>query len=717
MATREEKIAFLQSQVAPQSDSGPSRAQKIAFLQAQSAPKPDASQGQTAIEGFGNGATLGYLPQLQALASKPIYGALNAITGQNVQPDSYVDERDQNIARQTKQANDNPITSGASQLAGGLTTGIATAGLMPTPAATIGGRIAQAGKVGVVLGGAANPGDTKGEINPAGGLPDRVINAGKGGALAALLGSLVETPNMARAAKNSVTGQLGKTADFTPIADKDAVVAAAKNLGIDSVPNAVLTDNPTYQKLESGLSQSGSYPAKGIRDQYTNFFKALDKASEKISSLKSTDSDFASGGKIQSDLAGQVNDSRAPVSEMYDELTPHLRKIEVNPTVVNKTFGALKRNPLFQTQDGVSMLADYQDAAKNVSDLASLKEWRSNLRDAVGPNASPLEAKRMDAIAKAVTSIRDNSINALKEHMPEGMHEGVDKLIDDVALADAAHSANLKDINSVKGIVGNKDFKSPTTFLNKLGDMRESDVAQKAANLDIGTMRNLQEKFPSVFEKAKTAKINDLIQNSTNPVSGFNDARFLKQYQGLDQEMKDLIFDPKIQSHIENLQTLKQAIPDKLGPSGTPEGKMLMDMFNPKRNALDYGVKKTLESASSGAPTAPAVPEPSRAANVLKFVASQSKAQAGVPNTTIQKSAEQSPPAKGQDKWANDGFQKLLDHTDDSDTKNSLQKNKGAMLSDPKLKDLLSAASDLKPGSKAMEKILSQIKSKIASGD
>ncbi len=67
---------------------------------------------------------------------------------------------------------------------------------------------------------------------------------------------------------------------------------------------------------------------------------------------------------------------------------------------------------------------------------------------------------------------------------------------------------------------------------------------------------------------------------------------------------------------------------------------------------------------------------------------------------------------KGPDKWAKDGHQKLMDHAEDPKDQEMLQKSKGAMISDPKSKQLLIQASDLKPGSKAMESVLSKIKAK-----
>lgn len=65
-------------------------------------------------------------------------------------------------------------------------------------------------------------------------------------------------------------------------------------------------------------------------------------------------------------------------------------------------------------------------------------------------------------------------------------------------------------------------------------------------------------------------------------------------------------------------------------------------------------------------------------------------------------------PKKGPDKWADDGLKKLLEHDKDGALKDTaleqLKKTKAG-------RDLLIRASDLSPGSKAMDKVMSQIKS------
>jgi len=403
-------------------------------------------------------------------------------------------------------------------------------------------------------------------------------------------------------AKDSLVSKMGMNGEFTPVENQKEVQDALNNLGIKDAPKALMTSNPTFQKMESGLSQSGSLPAKPVRQTYNEFFDQLKKASEKVSGLQDTQSDFAIGKSIQDGLTNHVNDMRAPVSEMYQDLQPHLKNVSVDDSVVSKAFGALKRDPMFQTQDAKKLLQEYKEIASSYNDVASLAEWRSTILHDLPRDATPAMEARLKKIYNTVTSIRDNSIHALKSELPESAHGEVDNLIDQVKLADSSHASNISDVNKIKGLVGNKDFSSPISFIDRLGEQKESDLANRAANLDIGTMRNLQDMNPAVFGQAKQAKINDMIHRATNPVSGFNEANFIKQYDGIDQELKDLLFEPSMQKHIESLKTIKQSIPPKLGPSGTPEGQMMMDAFNPKRNALDYMNKSALDSASAGNP-------------------------------------------------------------------------------------------------------------------
>lgn len=136
---------------------------------AQQVPQ-DAGAAMTALESYGDTATMGYLPQLQALAEKPIAKAMDFMTGNDVaehMPD-YVERRDENIARQNAQSAAHPYASAAGTLAG-----IGASAVLPgigAAKAAKGASLATKAGVGALQGAATgavyNPGDEKGVVDP-----------------------------------------------------------------------------------------------------------------------------------------------------------------------------------------------------------------------------------------------------------------------------------------------------------------------------------------------------------------------------------------------------------------------------------------------------------------------------------------------------------------------------------------------------------------------
>lgn len=167
-----------------------------------SAPAAESEgAGQTALEGFGQTATMGYLPHIQAAAETGIdkLGELFGVgpaaedaklraQGFKLPERGYVQARDENIARQDAQAKEHPL---ASMLGKGA--GIAATSMLPIGAAkgaaSVGGAFLRGGASGATQGALYNPGDTKGEVSPLQ-LEDRGKNALIGGAIGAPLGAV-----------------------------------------------------------------------------------------------------------------------------------------------------------------------------------------------------------------------------------------------------------------------------------------------------------------------------------------------------------------------------------------------------------------------------------------------------------------------------------------------------------------------------------------------
>lgn len=150
--------------------------------------KTDAASA--ALEHFGNAASMGYLPQAQALVSQlmpdPNKGIDEKLRSQgfDIQQDkpTYVQERDANIKRLEMQGEEHPYASGAGSLGGALSSAMVASGAAPINAASRIGRVIQAAKGGALLGAVANPGDTEGEVSGLQ-LGERLGGAATGAAL------------------------------------------------------------------------------------------------------------------------------------------------------------------------------------------------------------------------------------------------------------------------------------------------------------------------------------------------------------------------------------------------------------------------------------------------------------------------------------------------------------------------------------------------------
>lgn len=246
-----------------------------AYLSRAQAPEhPKTSAGQTALESFGNSASLGYLPHLQAAVEPAFTAGMNALTGNNVQVDqSYVERRDENLRRQQAQAAENPKAAIAGSVGGLIVGGAAMSPLLPAAGgAGIASRIAQAAKGGAVVGGLSNPGDVEGEVDPFQ-LGDRGVNAGKGAAIGTLVQGGAETiakasPIIADKLANSAAGRAWKALGGGKAENKKAMA--------------------TGQDLTVGrqLLDEGAVPVLGSPGRIAKRVDALkEKAGEEIGSL------------------------------------------------------------------------------------------------------------------------------------------------------------------------------------------------------------------------------------------------------------------------------------------------------------------------------------------------------------------------------------------------------------------------------------------------
>lgn len=290
-AAEQEELAQLEAKYGKPKASGlsPMEEKELQDLEAKYGKKSQQPQGlvQTALEQGGNALALGYLPQLQAAAQPAMFKALNYFTGNNVEPDSYVDARDATSRRLQAQQEENPKTSLAAQVGGGLLGSVATP-IPGGPAKSLLGAIGRGVGVGAVQGALQNPGDAEGVVDPVqlgaraenaktgaviGGVSSAAASLAKKG-LDALANSGQSLKKLARTQAVKASGAMLK--DFRQLLGKDL----ADDVGQFALDRKLVQAGDTFesvaQKAEALNAESGSR----LEQLYNNAKKSIPSALE-----------------------------------------------------------------------------------------------------------------------------------------------------------------------------------------------------------------------------------------------------------------------------------------------------------------------------------------------------------------------------------------------------------------------------------------------------
>jgi hypothetical protein len=236
-----------------------------AYLQKKATPPTQKQpslldRGQAALEGFGDMATFGYLPQLQAGAAKVV----DKLAGFEDEP--YVKTRDKFIRRGERLAEEMP----GSYLAGQAAGAIVTPGMGMGKAATLGVKVARAGLIGAGTGLVMNPGDTEGEVSGLQ-LEERGKNALKSGAIGGAgqsavglagkgLSKWAEKGKGLQKASNTmaVTAAGAKTGELNKLYNKKTIAEVGEFLKKEKLVGPGKTVNDTLEGADKILQDTGA---------------------------------------------------------------------------------------------------------------------------------------------------------------------------------------------------------------------------------------------------------------------------------------------------------------------------------------------------------------------------------------------------------------------------------------------------------------------------
>jgi hypothetical protein len=375
--------------------------------QAAEAPRADlGDQLQTQLESFGNTVTMGHLPHIQAIFEKYLSpDAVAAVDeelrakGFDVPERSYVQARDENIARQDAQAKRNP----ESAVTGALGAMAVTAPIMSAVAGGnaavqgLGGfsRLRNAAGTGFAFGALQNPGDEAGVVNPLQGS-ERLSNAKFGAAI-----------GTGGQAIGDGVAKIGSTIKNAPeMLDRLSKVKAFKAAGAMLKDfRAARGDKAAEEVGETLLNKNIVSAGDTIDDIYTKTTAAKNEAGQKIRNIYSDVKTFLSNSaqnlKPKEQQLLQMTSLDGKVART--KITNRLNKFQQNKAGATQVQGKID-SVLAEIEKLPDDIGDWLEYRNSVDDLINYAKEQKDL---------PLYQQQLHGVRDEMTKMIQNRVRAV----------------------------------------------------------------------------------------------------------------------------------------------------------------------------------------------------------------------------------------------------------------------------------------------------------------
>lgn len=474
---------------------------------------------EAGLQAFGQSASLGYLPQLQALASKGIA----AITPQSevdkqlqaqgfqIQENtpSYQQEKERFVEQGQRMAQENPIASAVGNVAGALTGGAAMGGLgAVAKTASAGQRLYSGIKAGGLVGLLENPGDTEGITDPLQ-IQERLTNAVKGAALGgAVQGGLEAVGSVAKTLKElpdtvkrfselkAVKASGAMLKDFRRLMGKDK----AEKLGRFMLDNKLVQGADTFESIAKKVGALKEETGAKLGDIYSKY---NDELLNNFMGSKSAQSDsFKIIGKTQTGI------SRSVYNYLKKNINDSDISLDVFTTKGGSSYIKIRDHTYRKGQDSWTIrISDHENQ------FGTMKHGQPHVNLVLG-NYKTVDAVRLNAKAAAddvLSRIASENPLALKKETgakPRDIYSK--KIADDMIKTqlNAVKIANdLRDemFKELKGVSGSK------AVLSRIDD-ELSTIAENGDNLNIKQVHEIRKNLDNLINFDKVTKDQPLLQ-------------------------------------------------------------------------------------------------------------------------------------------------------------------------------------------------------------
>lgn len=417
------------------------------------------------------------------------------------------------------------------------------------------------------------------------------------------------------AAGHYLTKGLGKLSEIIKPAQKEnagLIADATKRLGAKPTTGQ-LSASPTLRGLESSLEQSPSLSGALTRRETGPVREAITDSMENVFSGATPLQPSETGSLVKEGIKSRLASRAAPLSESFDNIRASTEFIDVRPKSAEGVARNLEREfgrfPDLPDSKLASQISGSIRAIKTADDIKELKTRVGRMMNSA-LDGSP-EMSVLNSTYKKLSNMEERSIirSALESASNKKQGKEIAKgLMNELKGARAGWKKIFEDVGDIgkgsgvaKGDVNNVDY-----FFSKLDQIPDEKVADTLFKL--GNRKYLQkfkEVFPQEFDMLKDARLRSIRDKATTK-NGLSPRMFLNEIKGLEPKTKDLLFGEKAAQVVDDIETVVNSLPDKIGPSGSPQGIEFLDfnLLNPANylrelgRASQYGILKAPNAPS-----------------------------------------------------------------------------------------------------------------------
>lgn len=403
----------------------------------------------------------------------------------------------------------------------------------------------------------------------------------------------------------SALAKTGKALSAGKKAAADAISAAAQRLGFSATPG-MTSASPVVQGLESSLSQSPSIAGAMTRSSINPVRKGLQLAAQDAIEGAAENSAYKTGRNVSNGIAGKLGEQYNNIQLAYEPFNKELPKMMPDSEAKWKLADQIAKSG----QGNLSLSNDMEGFSRKVSNkvmdsssLHDIEEIRKQVGHALNSAHRSGDYNAVESLSKMqdhLGEFRDDQFVGLahQAYPTESGKAMGQQMVGDYQNARSQYKKMMEDLKDVGPLLGIRN-KNPQAFIEAVQTIPPEKMTSKLFNTkNYDAVQKVQDYFPEEFDVLKKHKLKEIYDSVLGKDGEIDPAKFVKQADKLSPEIQHVLFGDKVQT-IRDMKTVINGLPDKIGPSGTSQGEMYNQSWNPLAQgaeAVRFGGYRTLGS-------------------------------------------------------------------------------------------------------------------------